>query len=143
VYNKWDLETPPVDEAQGLLARKLRQRPQVLPVSALLHKGIGTLLGAVADLERRYSEHLPTPALNRFLKQTFQARPAPQRSGRRLKAYYISQYGTAPPRFAIDVNERTLVTRDYAYYVENRLRSTYGLDGVPVIIDFKSSQGRG
>jgi len=28
------------------------------------------------------------------------------------------------------------VTRDYAYFVENRLRARYGMDGVPLVIDF-------
>ena len=44
---------------------------------------------------------------------------------------YISQIGEAPPRFAIQINSRQRVTRDYAYFVENRLRERYGLDGVP------------
>ena len=48
----------------------------------------------------------------------------------------MTQVGTAPPRFAIQVNSRSRVTRDYAYFVENRVRERYGLDGVPVIIDF-------
>jgi len=41
-----------------------------------------------------------------------------------------------PPRFAIQINSRARVTRDYAYFVENRLRERYRLEGVPVIIDF-------
>jgi GTP-binding protein len=28
------------------------------------------------------------------------------------------------------------VTRDYAYYLENRLRARYSLEGIPLIIDF-------
>jgi GTPase len=28
------------------------------------------------------------------------------------------------------------VTRDYAYFIENRLRERYRLEGVPTIIDF-------
>jgi GTP-binding protein len=34
------------------------------------------------------------------------------------------------------VNDPGLVTRDYGYWVENRLREHSGLEGVPVIIDF-------
>jgi len=41
------------------------------------------------------------------------------------------------------VNSRTRVTRDYAYFVENRLRERYGLEGVPDIIDFNERPGRG
>jgi GTP-binding protein len=48
----------------------------------------------------------------------------------------MAQIGERPPRFAIQVNSRSRVTRDYAYFIENRLRARYGLDGVPVIIDF-------
>jgi len=37
------------------------------------------------------------------------------------------------------------VTRDYAYFIENRLRARYGMDGVPLIIDFveRGQRGRG
>ena len=42
----------------------------------------------------------------------------------------------------IHVNDRGLVSRDYAYFLENRLRERYGLQGVPLVIDFKTSGGR-
>ena len=41
-----------------------------------------------------------------------------------------------PPRFSIQVNSRGLVTRDYAYFLENRLRERYRLEGIPLVIDF-------
>ena len=47
----------------------------------------------------------------------------PQKRGKRLKMYYIAQFGTSPPRFAIEVNDRTLMTRDFGFFVENRLRA--------------------
>jgi len=40
------------------------------------------------------------------------------------------------PRIRIFVNDPTLVTRDYGYWVENEIRERFGLDGVPVSIDF-------
>ena len=36
----------------------------------------------------------------------------------------------------MQVNSRTRVTRDYAYFLENRLRARFGMDGVPLVIDF-------
>ena len=48
----------------------------------------------------------------------------------------MTQTGERPPRFSIQVNSRARVTRDYAYYIENRLRERYHLEGVPAIIDF-------
>ena len=57
----------------------------------------------------------------------------------------MTQIGQRPPRFAIQVNSRTRVTREYAYFLENRLRSRYGMDGVPLIVDFveRGQRGRG
>ena len=42
----------------------------------------------------------------------------------------------------IQVNSRARVTRDYAYYLENRLRERYRLEGVPTIIDFVARNER-
>ena len=57
----------------------------------------------------------------------------------------MAQIGERPPRFAIQVNSRARVTRDYAYFVENRMRARYAMDGVPLIIDFvqRGERGRG
>jgi GTP-binding protein len=52
------------------------------------------------------------------------------------------QTQTGPPRFSVQVNSRARITRDYAYYLENRLRERYGLEGVPVVIDFVERQER-
>jgi GTP-binding protein len=54
----------------------------------------------------------------------------------------MSQFEVRPPRFAIQVNSRARLTRDYAYFVENRLRERYGMDGIPLIIDFPERKGK-
>ena len=71
----------------------------------------------------------------RFVGQRGQ-RPGPARNGRRLNLLYGTQVETRPPRFRLFVNDPALVTRDWAYWVENRLRDRFGLAGVPVVIDF-------
>jgi GTP-binding protein len=48
----------------------------------------------------------------------------------------MAQIGERPLRFSISINARNRLTRDYAYFVENRLRARYRLEGLPVIIDF-------
>jgi GTP-binding protein len=91
---------------------------------------------------------IPTPELNRFLAEAIQARQPPVGTRRgssqhRLKLIYMTQIAERPPRFAIQVNSRTRVTRDYAYFLENRLRARYGMDGIPLIIDFVERGQRG
>ena len=138
--NKTDVAQADLEEIAGIARRKLRQKPEVIPVSALTHRGVHQLLTVVASLEARYTAHIGTGELNRALADLAGARPLPMKRGKRLKMYYIAQFGTAPPRFAIEVNDRTLVTRDFGFFVENRLRARYQLDGVPLVIDFKGKK---
>jgi GTP-binding protein len=135
--NKTDLARPDLESIRGTAAKKLRQRPPVLPVAAKVGWGVTALLEVVALLESRYTAHVATGELNRALAALAAERPLPAKRGKRLKMYYVAQFQTSPPRFAIEVNDRSLVTRDFGYFVENRLRSRFRLEGVPVIIDFK------
>jgi GTPase len=138
--NKCDVVEPDLDEIAGIARRKLRQRPPVIPVSAETRRGVKTLLAKVGELDALYTAHISTRALNRALAELAADRAMPQKHGKRLKMYYIAQFGTSPPRFAIEINDRTLVTRDFGFFVENRLRAHFGLDGVPVVIDFKGKR---
>ncbi|HEX4033354.1 MAG TPA: ribosome biogenesis GTPase Der [Solirubrobacteraceae bacterium] len=138
VLNKWDVKDDSfdLDHERARLAEKLRQRPRVVTVSALTGRNVTRLLTEVLALADRRAARIPTPELNRFLGETVQTRQPPAKQGHRLKLIYMTQIGTHPPRYAIQVNSRSRVTRDYAYFVENRMRERYGLDGVPLIIDF-------
>jgi GTP-binding protein len=138
VLNKWDAQAPTLDldYERGRVAEKLRQRPRVLTASAITGRNVSRLLIEAITLGDRRAGRIPTPELNRFLGEAVQARQPPAKQGHRLKLLYVTQIGTRPPRFAIQVNSRTRVTRDYAYYIENRMRERYGLDGVPLVIDF-------
>ncbi|HWD11485.1 MAG TPA: ribosome biogenesis GTPase Der [Solirubrobacteraceae bacterium] len=157
VLNKWDAQEPADSDSGGRLdleherarvAAKLRLRPRVLTVSAKTGRHVARLLSEAIALGDRMNGRIPTPELNRFLSEATQARQPPVgsrrgASGHRLKLIYMAQIGERPPRFAIQVNSRGRVTRDYAYFLENRLRERYALDGVPLIIDFVERGQRG
>ena len=138
--NKCDIAEPDLEEIAGIAQRKLRQRPPVIAVSAETHRGVIEVLRKVAELDALYTSHISTRALNRALAELAADRPMPQKHGKRLKMYYIAQFGTSPPRIAIEINDRTLVTRDFGFYVENRLRAQFGLEGCPLVIDFKGKR---
>jgi len=140
--NKWDVTRTDLEDAKARVAKKLRQRPQVLAVSAASGRGLKRLVAEALSLADRSSQWIPTPELNRFLGDLQSRREPPAVRGKRLRMYYMAQFETSPPRFAVQVNNRGQVTRDYAYFLENRLRERYGLQGVPLVIDFKTSRGR-
>ncbi len=145
VLNKWDLTSGDefdLDHERARVERKLRLRPRVLTASAKTGRHVQRLLVEVLSLADRYGHRIPTPELNRFLGDVVATRPPPQKQGHRLKLLYIAQIGERPPRFSIQVNNRQKVTRDYAYFVENRLRERYALEGIPVIIDFAERKQR-
>jgi len=144
VLNKWDLHEgteADLDHERAVVAAKLRLRPRVLTASAKTGRNVARLIAEAIALGDRRRGRIPTPELNRFLAEAVQARQPPVGTRRgsgqhRLKLIYMTQIGEGPPRFAIQVNSRARVTRDYAYFIENRLRARYGMDGVPLIIDF-------
>jgi GTPase len=140
--NKWDVTRTDLEDAKARVAKKLRQRPQVLAVSATSGRGLKRLVAEALSLADRSSQWIPTPELNRFLGDLQSLREPPAVRGKRLRMYYMAQFETSPPRFAVQVNNRGQVTRDYAYFLENRLRDRYGLQGVALVIDFKTSRGR-
>ena len=136
VLSKWDISEVKIEEVRGQLRRRLRQRPAFIAVSAQSGRGLDRLLDAIAELFDRYVAKVPTPELNNALGELRERRQPPSKNGKRLNMLYAAQIHERPPRFRVFVNDQGLVTRDYAYWVENELRERFKLDGVPVSIDF-------
>jgi GTP-binding protein len=136
VLSKWDITSVRIEDVRGHLGRRLRQRPSFIAVSAQTGRGLDRLLDTIAELYDRYVVRIPTPELNRAVDELRSKRQPPARNGRRLNLLYAAQIHRRPPRFRIFVNDPSLVTRDYGYWVENELRARFELEGVPVSIDF-------
>lgn len=159
VLNKWDLQADggaaigpdELDGERARVSRKLRLRPRVLTASAKTGRNAERLLVEAVGLADRSRSRIPTPQLNRFLADVTAARQPPSSNNRRhgnqrLKLIYMTQTAERPPRFSVQVNSHPLVTRDYAYYVENRMRERYRMEGIPLMIDFverNERRGRG
>jgi GTP-binding protein len=134
--NKWDVGETDLDDATARLGKRLRQRPPVVTCSARTGRNVTKLLERSIELADRRASRIPTPGLNRFVADLVASRPPPAKHGRRLRIYYAAQVESRPPRFAVQVNDRRLITRDWAFHFENRLRDEYGLEGIPLVIDF-------
>jgi GTP-binding protein len=143
VLNKWDLKPDvDLDHERARITNKLRLRPKVMTASAKTGRHVQRLLTEALALADRTAYRVPTPQLNRFLSDVVATRQPPAKQGHRLKLIFMSQTAERPPRFSIQVNSRQRVTRDYAYFVENRLRERFHLEGIPVIIDFVERRER-
>jgi GTP-binding protein len=136
VLSKWDVATVGIEEVRPRLEARLRQRPPIVAVSAKTGRGVRRLLDRIEEIYGRHTSRVPTGELNRFLQELRGQRPGPSRNGRRLNLLYGTQVSVRPPRFRVFVNDPALLTRDYGYWVENRIRERFSLAGVPVVIDF-------
>jgi GTP-binding protein len=141
--NKWDVGETDVDDARARVERKLRLRPAVITCSATRGRNVDKLLPKALELADRAAERIPTPELNRFVGDVVAKTPPPSKRGRRLKLLYAAQIGERPPRIAIQVNDRKLIAREWAYHLENRMREAYRWEGVPLVIDFVPRTRRG
>ena len=140
VFSKWDMTEIRLEEVRPEILTRFRQRPPLIAVSARTGRGLERLLALVEKVFETYAGRIPTAQLNKALQELREARQPPGRRGRRLNLLYGTQVSSRPPRFRFFVNDRSLVTRDYGYWVENELRARFGLEGVPVSIDFVTSE---
>jgi GTP-binding protein len=136
VLSKWDVSEVKIEDVRGHLRRRLRQRPAFLAVSAKSGRGIDRLFDAIVELFDRHNSRISTVQFNKTLEELTQKRQPPSREGKRLNMLYGAQIRQRPPRFRIFVNDPRIVTRDYGYWIENEVRDRFGLEGVPVNIDF-------
>jgi len=139
VLSKWDVTEVRIEDVRPRIETRLRLRPPVIAISTVTGRGLERLLDLIEEVFTRYAGRIPTAELNRTLQDLREERQPPARRGRRLNLLYGTQVSSRPARFRIFVSDRGLVTRDYAYWVENELRRRFRLEGVPVSIDFVTS----
>ena len=125
VLSKWDIAEVGIEDVRDRLGSRLRQRPTMAAVSSKSGRGVGKLLDRVEQLYDTHTSRIGTGELNRFLAELREQRPGPAKGNRRLNLLYGTQVSTRPPRFRFFVNDPGLLTRDYGYWVENRLREHF------------------
>ena len=139
VMNKWDLAQPDLEHVRGRLRAKSRQRPPIEVCSAVTGEGLHRLLPAALRLEERYRVARVHARAQRGSSASWPtSAPAPRKGNRRLSLRYLVQTGEAPPSFRLEVNDRSLMTRDYGFWLENRLRQRFDMDGVPLVIEVRT-----
>jgi GTP-binding protein len=142
--NKWDL----VEDKQKRL-REIRELVNmslaqihgvgVIPVSALAEKGLDKLMTAVFEAAEVWNKRISTSALNRWLEEAVSRHAPPAAAGRRIKLRYMTQHSTRPPSFVAFCSKPQDMPKSYLKYLENSLRETFDLPGVPIRIGLRKS----
>lgn len=139
VVNKWDLvekETGTMEKMRRDIMRDLSfmSYAPVLFISALTGQRTDRLFELINFSNDQSSMRISTGMLNNVLADAQARVQPPTDKGRRLKIYYMTQTGIKPPNFVIFCNSRELFHFSYQRYIENQLRSVFGLEGSPICI---------
>ena len=147
VVNKWDLvekDTHTMDVMRRDIYRDLgfmTYAPTVF-ISALTGQRTERIFELINFVNDQSAMRITTGLLNDVLSDAQARVQPPTDKGRRLKIYYMTQTGTRPPHFVIFCNSRELFHFSYQRYIENQIRSTFGLEGTPIRITIRQKGDR-
>ncbi len=142
--SKWDLVRDRKATLEFLRAEAARLLPNIAgaplaPVSALRGQGLDGLLKAALQARGRWQKRVSTGRLNRWLREAVEAHPPPAPKGRRLRLRYLAQTNVRPPTFALFVSRPKELGAAYRRYLVQRLRKSFGFEGVPIRLMLRSA----
>ena len=137
VVNKWDLiekETNTMDEMRKDVERDLSYMTYapVLFISALTGQRVHKIFETINFVDAQSKVRISTGTLNGVLADATARVQPPTDKGKRLKIYYMTQTGIQPPTFVCFCNDSSLFHFSYLRYLENQIRSVFGLEGTPI-----------
>ena len=137
VVNKWDAiekDDKTMDRMREDIRRDLAYMTYapILFISALTGQRVPRLFQLIQYVNEQASMRITTGMLNSLLADATARVQPPTDKGRRLKIYYMTQTGIKPPHFVFFCNDAKLFHFSYQRYLENQIRSTFGLEGTPL-----------
>ncbi len=160
LVNKWDLvasgekravsqsKTARIQDAKrpydrALYEERLRYGLKFLAYAPVLflsaHTGKGTekILPLIEKVAAERRKRITTGEMNRFLRTVdFERASVPM--SKRVKIYYMTQAGVAPPTFVLFTDRAVKLHFSYQRFLENQIRDAFGFMGSPIWIKNRS-----
>ena len=142
VVNKWDLVEKD-DKTMARMTEEIRRDlaymtfAPTLFISAKTGQRVDKLFDMIDYVANQAAFRVTTGMLNTVLADAQTRVQPPTDKGRRLKIYYMTQVGVKPPHFVVFCNDRRLFHFSYQRYLENCIRSTFRLEGTPIILSIR------
>ncbi len=137
--NKWDAVEKNTNSTREY-TEKIRQILSYMPYAEILFVSAETgqrlpkLFMAVETILENQNRRIATGLLNQLMAEAVALNSPPTDKGRRLRLYYITQVGVAPPAFIIFVNDKELMHFSYVRYIENKIREAFDFRGTSIKI---------
>ncbi|MBE6798986.1 MAG: ribosome biogenesis GTPase Der [Ruminococcaceae bacterium] len=135
--NKWDLVEKD-GKTMDTMRKQLMQDFSFMPyapiifISAKTGQRTDRLFELIKFVHTQSTMRISTGMLNDVLAEATARVQPPSDKGKRLKIFYMTQASTKPPTFVCFCNREELFHFSYQRYLENQIRSTFGLEGTPV-----------
>jgi len=110
----------------------------IIFISALTGQRVEKLVELIQYVENQSSMRIATGVLNDIIADAIIMNQPPVVKGRRLKIFYTTQVSVKPPTFVFFVNDTEIMHFSYERYLENQLRSRFGLEGTPIRFIYRS-----
>ena len=136
VLNKWDKSSEEFDK----LCKEIKDRfkflsyAPIISVSALGGKRVHKIYPLIVEIYKNYTQKIQTSKLNEVIGEATKAHPLPRDKGRVVKIYYAVQFKTAPIMIALIMNRPKCLHFSYKRYLTNKLRESFNLTGVPIVL---------
>lgn len=135
--NKWDIvdkDGKTMDSYRKKLMNdfSFMSYAPIIFISAKTGQRVDRLFELIKYVHTQNTMRISTGMLNDILADATARVQPPSDKGKRLKIYYMTQASTKPPTFVCFCNRAELFHFSYQRYLENQIRSTFGLEGTPV-----------
>ena len=143
LVNKWDLiknkETNTAKDYEDALKKKLAPFNDVpiIFISATEKTRIFKAMEEALEVYDIRHQKIPTSKLNDVMLKAVAAHHAPVVRGHAIKIKFVTQLPTVVPSFAFFCNFPDDVKAPYRNYLENQMRKSFNLKGVPIRLYFR------
>ena len=142
IVNKWDLvdkENHTMKDFTDEIAYQFKALSHypILFISAKTKQRVSKVLGLAQAVYETREKTISTAKLNNFLQKLLRQQSPPATRGKVINLKYMTQVNAAPHLFVIFTNYPKLVPQSYRRFIENQLRETFDLMGVPIRISFR------
>lgn len=139
VVNKWDLvekdgKTMNLFRTQVMEGLSFMTYAPIVFISAKTGQRVLKLFELIDYVSQQHAMRIATGMLNDVIGDAVAQVQPPSDKGKRLKILYVTQVGVKPPSFVFFVNNKDLFHFSYQRYLENQIRSVFGLEGTPIRI---------
>ncbi|MES2558756.1 MAG: ribosome biogenesis GTPase Der [Bacteroidota bacterium] len=139
LVNKWDLvekDHTTSNEFEKVVRKKLEPFTDVPIVftSAVTKQRIHKAIEMAMLVYENRTRKIPTRKLNDVMLAHIEAHQPPAIKGKYVKIKFITQLPGQSPKFAFFCNLPQYINESYKRYLENKMRESFDLHGVPITI---------